>query len=517
MKTLRLLFMMVTALCICYLAKSQPPEEFDNPKVDFYWIAFDYSTGQFGDTVAGMNASGPVDDPGEDGTWSAYVDDITMLPWFNTWFYNGPLNLNHMKKIRMGFWVSPLVQGPLSTIDWVVNWSSSTWPTGSGYPGPGNEKSVIRSPWQHMVVPGLPPPGIFIELYYEIPYFNPEWISVDVIGNNIQILHMPTPPPPTSPELLYWWNNVAQTTGTPPPGGIIVHECLPIPGGVQYDFGDAPEGDTAYLEGSVIGNFPTCMGIGPLNSFIKHGFPNPLFFGGYIDGEPDGNAGWCPTFGPNQYNSDECGTIPYSFPPNPDPNIGLVDEGLFLPVPNTLGLLKPSFYGYFVCGAGNRQALDTVCHVAQWGQDIDIWIDSRQAAGGFLNILFDWNQDGDWNDIVQCVGTPVSEHAIINWPVPGGFWGPASVMPQVLPSPPLVTAPIQLGPNSGYVWARFSLTDQPVPVQWDGSGAFAEGETEDYLLYIATVKAVIPLANWALFLGISLIVMFTLLIWWRKR
>ena len=76
----------------------------------------------------------------------------------------------------------------------------------------------------------------------------------------------------------------------------------------------------------------------------------------------------------------------------------------------------------------NHKLLDTVCHLAQWGQDIDIWIDASQAVGGFMNILFDWNRDGDWNDVVQCQGSPVSEHALVNFPITPGFVGPASTM-----------------------------------------------------------------------------------------
>jgi hypothetical protein len=52
---------------------------------------------------------------------------------------------------------------------------------------------------------------------------------------------------------------------------------------------------------------------------------------------------------------------------------------------------------------------------------------------------------------------------------------------------------------------------------WDGSGAFADGETEDYLLYIAPVPGVIPLANWSLILAIGLIILFTFFIWWRRK
>jgi hypothetical protein len=477
MKTFKVIFILITVLGFSYLANCQPPEEFDNPKVDFYWIAFEYA-----DTMQGMNASWPVDDPGEDGSWSAYVDDITFLPWFNTWFYNGPLNLNNMKKVRMGFWVVKLNPAMPSFIDWVVNWSSDSWPAGSGYPTSVDEEYVERSPLNHLIVgPPIPgDPGTWVELYFEIPDYNPEWLSVDILGDNISIPEEPIPPPPGSPELFYWWNYVMAQSGTPPPGGIVVHECVPKQGGgIEYDYGDAPEGDTAYHKNAVIGNFPTCTQVGPVNSFISHGCSGTLFFGGLVDCELDGNAAYCPTFGPNWYNMDECGTIPYSFPPNPDPIIGLVDEGLFKPAPNSIFFL-PGFYGYAVCGAEERQPLATVCSLARWGQDINIWIDASQFSGtAYFNILFDWNQDGDWNDVVECSpGIAVPEHALVNWQIPHGFNDSASAMLPALPD-------LQVGPDSGYVWARFTLTEQAIQLPWDGSGVFADGETEDYLLYIA--------------------------------
>ena len=93
MKTIKKIIILLRALFATCLVYSQPPGGFDNPKVDFYWIAFDYTGArQFGDTLEGMNGGWPVDDPVKTGQWSAYVDDITFLPWFNTWFYNGPLD-----------------------------------------------------------------------------------------------------------------------------------------------------------------------------------------------------------------------------------------------------------------------------------------------------------------------------------------------------------------------------------------------------------------------------------------
>ncbi|MBK7772335.1 MAG: hypothetical protein IPI48_17900 [bacterium] len=94
-----------------------------------------------------------------------------------------------------------------------------------------------------------------------------------------------------------------------------------------------------------------------------------------------------------------------------------------------------------------------------------------------INVLFDWNHDGRWNGQVICPGgIPVPEHAIWNLPVPDNYSGLLSGL-----SP----GALQIGPNAGPVWVRFTIGD-PIPMQydWDGSWFFDTGETEDYLLVI---------------------------------
>jgi len=435
-------------------------------------------------------------EPGENFLWLPYVSPAGVQ-WFNIWFYDDPLDLTRMKKIRMGFYVHQFLPDPAAPgqLFYVVNWSTPTYPPIPQYPQPGQEEFIMRSQTNGPVpVPFGPPPGQWIELSFEIPDYNPAWVSVDIFGQNIMIEMAAIPPPAGSP-LLAWWDGL--------PGGTIVHECL-----ASAEYGDAPEGDTAYINPVVIGNFPTCTQVGPPNSFIVHGCPSNLYFGAFVDCEGDGNAGWCPTFGPNQFNSDECGTIPYPLPPNVPP--GPVDEGLIIPIPYTLGLLQPAFYGYFPCGAAAEQALGYGCSQAIWGQNVDIWLNGvnpQLASPGFFNLLVDWNQDGDWLDVVNCNQAPVPEHAVVNFPIPPGFIGPISVL-----NPP----PFTIGPRGGKVWARFTLTESPVQLPWDGSGQFNDGETEDYLLGV-TVDTEIPVSNWPIFLALGLIIMSTLFLWWKRR
>lgn len=225
----------------------------------------------------------------------------------------------------------------------------------------------------------------------------------------------------------------------------------------EIEYGDAPEGILAYPASGITGNFPTCLFIGPLPSYIQHSTVN-LYFGPASDYETDGNAGLCNPF--NQpYDSDEC--------------MSDGDAGLLFPMSNTI--TGPSG-GETVtpCLPPGGISLDTVCYTVNWGMNLDIHVVNNGNAG-YFNLLCDWNQDGRWMDQpgTQCISVMVPEHAVIDFPIPGAFSGPLSAL-----APPSFVA----GPNAGYVWCRFSLTTLPVGQGWDGSGIFEDGETEDYLL-----------------------------------
>ena len=75
---------------------------FDDPKVDYFWMAMDTP----GNLIPGFSG-GTLDEPGEgeDGTWYLYDQAPGDLDWWNIWFYNDPVDTSRMKKISMGFWV----------------------------------------------------------------------------------------------------------------------------------------------------------------------------------------------------------------------------------------------------------------------------------------------------------------------------------------------------------------------------------------------------------------------------
>ena len=232
-------------------------------------------------------------------------------------------------------------------------------------------------------------------------------------------------------------------------------ECAQADG---FDFGDAPEGTLAYPSLGIFGAFPTCLTVGPL-TWIQH-TNFGAFFGPLVDFEPDGNGGLCPTFAP--YDNDECfmdgdaGLLtPQAYTIDPTPAV----------VPCPIGQAPP--------------ALGLTCQTAVWGINVDIDVSNfmPNQTAGYVNVLMDWNQDGFWGGSSPCppAGTPAPEHVLVNFLVPNGFSGPLSML-----GPPAFL----IGPNSGYVWTRFSITEFPVPLPWDGSGMYEDGESEDYLIRV---------------------------------
>jgi hypothetical protein len=190
---------------------------FDTPKVDNFWLAMD-APGNLLPPLSG----GSVDDPGETGIWYLYNQAPGDADWWNIWFYNDPVDTSRMKKIRMGFWIQPLDIINQGMLNYVINWSDTAW-DGPGFPTPLDEAFIHRSP-VNGPMPILPGAPIWVELYYIIPDYNPEWVSVDIWGENIQILQESLQPPPAGSPLFQYW-----LPGSP--GGIIVHECLPKVGG----------------------------------------------------------------------------------------------------------------------------------------------------------------------------------------------------------------------------------------------------------------------------------------------
>jgi PKD repeat protein/Leucine-rich repeat (LRR) protein len=229
------------------------------------------------------------------------------------------------------------------------------------------------------------------------------------------------------------------------------------------DYGDAPEGVIAYPSSGVIGAFPTCRSSGAAG-FIRHGGNKGSFLGNKVDHEADGNAGACSAG--SAYDQDE---LCYE-----------ADSGLWAPDAFTLRDSSGVIQVAPLCAEFAGTALGEPCETATWGRNISLYYNTDHIDGGaYINVLIDWNQDGAWGGSSVCTSaaTPrnADEHVLKNFPVPGGTAGHLSTL-----HPP----DFLIGPNSGYVWARMTITETPVSLPWDGSGDFDEGESEDYLLKI---------------------------------
>ena len=105
--------------------------------------------------------------------------------------------------------------------------------------------------------------------------------------------------------------------------------------------------------------------------------------------------------------------------------------------------------------------------------NVDLWV----------NVWFDWNRDGDWDDTLDCAQGPAPEWAVQNQLLFGLDVGSNQLTtPAFLPWHP------QSGPEK--IWMRITLSDQP----WKGGsnpgvkgnagsgpqGKYLYGETEDY-------------------------------------
>lgn len=178
-------------------------------------------------------------DGDRDGSWFYYPNDQynngtpggvqpaqqPVPGWWNEWWYDDPYDPTRYKKVTMDFdyWLmNP--QDPLGgQLDVWINWSKPGWQTGpAGHaPTPADETFTGQFIGRQLIdtIPVNNAAPVHSHKEYDLRDFgiryNPEWISVDIMGFNVW---MSAPPPP--------W---PQWPGGNPPGvgpGTIEHECL---------------------------------------------------------------------------------------------------------------------------------------------------------------------------------------------------------------------------------------------------------------------------------------------------
>ena len=135
-----------------------------------FWVTFD----PLGNFVSG----GGLDPFGQG--WYEYPSG-----WWNIWFYDHPFDPERKKEIHLEFDVFPLEPGE-SYVEVAINWSTPEW-SATGNPDPPIPPTdEALNIGRHVVLAQANPEGHYI-FDYELPDFNPEWVSVDVRGFNFVI------------------------------------------------------------------------------------------------------------------------------------------------------------------------------------------------------------------------------------------------------------------------------------------------------------------------------------------
>ena len=228
----------------------------------------------------------------------------------------------------------------------------------------------------------------------------------------------------------------------------------------EHDLGDAPDSTnssgitmTAYPKGGPAGvpaKYPTVYGAGSPPYGPIHWQPRAVaYLGDGVSLENEADVG-----------PDEDGTNNI-VPPNDSPDLDKADDGVAVP------LVLP------YCGQTSFVYRVTVVPLA-----------TIEPPPLYVNVWFDWNRDGDWNDVLQCPdGTMVPEWAVQNQLLQFVTSGTYDVT-----TPAFTCWQPQAVPAEEHIWMRITLSEQ----QWgmvtsvaraggDGPAAGYEfGETEDY-------------------------------------
>ena len=141
------------------------------------------------------------------GTWYYYV--TTQDDWWSQWFYDHPPAPDRWKEIDVNGYLSAL--DPFAGDGYAevaINYTTEGYSNPSSPPLPGDDQYIVRETiWSgplYWIVddmnPDNPYPGV--EEFWGgtvIPDYNPEWVSIDIRGQNFEI------------------------------SGLITHECIPEP------------------------------------------------------------------------------------------------------------------------------------------------------------------------------------------------------------------------------------------------------------------------------------------------
>jgi len=253
------------------------------------------------------------------------------------------------------------------------------------------------------------------------------------------------------------------------------------------DFGDAPEEIPAYATG-VSGHFPTCIFATPpgtpdaLCAPPRGTPPGPTGYVRHVAVAMDAVHFWlgCSATGATSVDGERDGKVTIAAaagtPSVCDQSV-LTDCLEF--TSDGLSFGQDECYGDGV-DAGIASRIDLPQCLAT-SLKFDATNCSNAPIDVFVNVLFDWNQDGDWNDNFPCGAECVHEWTFKNYVV------------TLAPGCNTITLPnFPIGPRVGASWMRLTLTRTPVKddFPWNGSlgeanGYYVGGETEDYPVHIS--------------------------------
>jgi hypothetical protein len=225
-----------------------------------------------------------------------------------------------------------------------------------------------------------------------------------------------------------------------------------------FDLGDAP--DSSNHSGLTMTTYPSPLGPGVVAHFPTVYDPATGLPEGPLHLNPLGDAWLGPWVSP-EFDADLLpdgdGLTNLDPPATLDDQDGF-DDGVLSPV--VLPHCVPTYFTYTVTITPGAPRVDR-----------------------YVNVWFDWNRDGDWEDLFDCgQAGPAPEWAVQNQLISSGY----------SPGTYVFATPLFLPFNRAWAqptWMRISIAEQPAPLPPDGSawaigngpaGGYRYGETEDY-------------------------------------
>ncbi|MCP4569556.1 MAG: hypothetical protein GY841_18420 [FCB group bacterium] len=117
--------------------------------------------------------------------WYHYDSD-----WWNVWFYDHPFDSTRIKPIYLEINTNFMDPGQSGYIEIAINWSTDLWslegnPPGDRYPPPTDVDEGLYI-GRRIIYAGDVYPELF-QIYDTLWEYNPEWVSVDVRGENFVV------------------------------------------------------------------------------------------------------------------------------------------------------------------------------------------------------------------------------------------------------------------------------------------------------------------------------------------